>query len=121
MAETAMNLPLDATEIRRIILDRLEKRMENNSLLATGIAYPGFDYDLRLTIKLEHPQKLETLVWDQRRQGEVSEEAEAYELGEHYQSRAPNVERQDHGLDLTVEAMDTRGKKTFKKVRIKTE
>lgn len=119
MGDIAVNLPLDGSEIRQIILQRLEKRMENNSQLANGIAYSGFKYDLTLVIKLEHATNPETLVWDLGQEGMISDEAQAEDMGEKYESKPPNVERQDNGLALTVEATDTKGKKSFKKVRIK--
>lgn len=119
MAEIAVNLPLDAAEIRQIILERLEKRMENNSQLASGIAYPGFEYDLTLMIRLDHYAKPSTLIWDRGQEGEVGPETQTVDMSESYQSQAPNLERQDYGLDMTVEATDAKGKKSFKKVRIK--
>jgi len=120
MTETAVNLPLDGSEIRQIILQRLEKRMELNSVLAIGIAYPGFEYDLTFVIKVDHPSVQPTTVWDRGKEGSVGSGAQEINLSEKYASKTPNVERQDNGLDLTIETTNAKGKKDFKKIRIKT-
>lgn len=121
MAEHAVNLPLSGGEIREIVLGRLEQRISQNSYLSDPSAYAGFEFKATIEFKLHGMSNGKTLVWDEGKGGDITagDEVTMTTVAEQHVSEAPNIERQHHELPMTVEVTDGKGKKSFKKARVK--
>ena len=99
--EKSLNDPITAAEMKEIIMARVRKALDANSLLADDITYPAFGFRFEATLifpqRLNPPKK--SLIWDRQGAQEGIEE----QVIEEYQSPdSPNLTRQENGLPLPV-------------------
>lgn len=125
MAEVAVNVPLDANEIKSIACEELRKRLDQLGPLQGGKEYARFDLSFQVNIRLyrtgETTAPKDTLAWGHVAAGEIDpdqpeERVDLVNSG--FTSGDPNAERQARGMPLTVETTDGRGGKTRKKVNV---
>jgi hypothetical protein len=97
--DRSLNDPLTAAEMKEIILSRIQKALDANSLLANDITYPAFGFFFQATLTFPGPKK--TLIWD--RQGDTNSDLPAVPVAVDYQSPdSPNRAREENGLPLPV-------------------
>ncbi len=105
MSEKTQNDPLCGAEIKQIILDVVEKRLNGDCTLGDDLAYAGFTAKFEIKISYLRSLVKESLVWGN---ASVSagdnpvEEAGETSMFEVYVAPAPNVARQEHNLPIPV-------------------
>lgn len=126
MAETALAVPFETTEIIEIAVQEFRKRLLSLSPLQNSKEYAGFEISFNHTIKLHRlghngGGEKETLAWGGAQGGDVSLETltESVDDNDQFKSGTPNDERLAHNLPLTVETSDGKGGKQRKKVMVK--
>lgn len=97
--EKSLNDALTAAEIKEIVLARVSKALDANSLLHDDITYPAFGFSFEAT--LNFPPGRKTLVWD--RQGDQSMDHPHDSVSVQYQAPdSPNKAREENDLPLPV-------------------
>jgi hypothetical protein len=125
MAEVAVNVPLDAEEIKAIICAELRKRLDSLGPLQLQKEYARFDVGFNLAIRLyragEATLPKETLAWGSVQGGEINPDhvEESVVLASSFESGDPNTERQSRGMPLTVETKDGKGGVVRRRVTVK--
>lgn len=105
MAERTLNDPLSGSEIKAILLQEIEKRLDGDTTLENDVAYAGFTakFDIRITFlrSLTRPTEIwggaelqTTVPGDQTETIAVTDS--------HTSAESPDVERQDHDLPIPV-------------------
>lgn len=106
MAEKSLNDPLSGAEIKAIILDEIEKRLNGDCTLGNDLAYAGFTAKFEVKISYLRSLVKESLVWGGALQNPPAdvevEEAGKTAIADVYVSPAPNVARQAHDLPIPV-------------------
>lgn len=107
MAELTLADPLSGAEIKEILLQEIEKRLNGDSTLQNDLTYAGFraKFDIRATFVRSNVK--ETLVWGEAEQpapdGIETEPAGEAEIKGSYDSPdAPNLARTAHDLPVPV-------------------
>lgn len=133
MAEVAINIPFEASEIIDIILDELKTRLRGLSPLQSNKEYAAFAVDFQVKIRLRRAGETagdakETLAWGYAQKGDLPSAADLDAVAaetliaqetSHFESRDPNEERVIRDMPLTVEGSDGKGGKARRKVRVK--
>ena len=130
MPEVAINLPLDAAEIKEIAVAEFKKRLDSLSPLQGMKEYARFELDFNVKIRLKYPGSSaapakETLAWGHVEKTDpnaptIDLQTEQADVIDSFQSNeSPNVERMERDMPLTIETTDGRGGKTRKKARVK--
>lgn len=107
MPELTLNDPLSGAEIKEIILQEIEKRLNGDSTLQNDLTYAGFraKFDIRVTYVRSNVK--ETLVWGETEQPapegvEVEAAGETEIKGDYTSPDAPNLARTSHDLPVPV-------------------
>ena len=125
MAEVALAVPFDATEIKDIICQELRKRLDALGPLQLAKEYARFDVGFNLSIRLyragEATAPKETLAWGSVQGGKVNPDdtEESVVAASTFESGDPNDERISRGMPVTVETKDGRGGVVRKRVTVK--
>src|ERR1039458_10887854 len=115
MAEVAVNVPLDAEEIKAIICAELRKRLDSLGPLQLSKEYARFDVGFNLSIRLYRTGEVtlprESLAWGSVQGGEINPDhvEESVVLASSFESGDPNDERIARHMPVTVETKDGRG------------
>ena len=132
MAETAVNVPFESSEIIEIAKQEFDKRLRGLGPLQGNKEYAGFRLDFQVKLRLRrsgeaaHEGK-ETLAWGKTAKGDlpsatdldaVAAEMETAQETSSFASKDPNEERRARDMPLTVESGPI-GNKTRRKVRVK--
>jgi hypothetical protein len=103
--EQSLNDPLSGEEIKQIILQEIEAKMDSNCTLVNDITYPGFTVNYSVNIGFIRSPTKQTLVWGGANLGDTSlaSHYDAHDgiVGE-YQTDSPNGARQEHDLPTPV-------------------
>jgi hypothetical protein len=106
VSEKTSNDPLSGVEIKAIILDEIEKRLNGDCTLGDDLAYAGFTAKFEIKISYLRSVVKESLVWGGAvmtpPEGVKAEEAGTIKVEDTYTSAAPNVARQEHNLPIPV-------------------
>ena len=106
MAEKTLNDPLSGAEIKQIILQEVEKRLNGDCTLNNDLAYAGFTSKFEIKISYLRSLTPPTLVWGVRgerpSEGVETEEAGMATIDDSYTSPPPNIARTDHSLPIPV-------------------
>jgi hypothetical protein len=105
MAERTLADPLSGQEIKAIILDEIEKRLNGDCTLGNDLAYAGFTAKFEIKVSFQRSLVKESLVWGNAAKAPDAEPVEAAgeaAITDAYTSQAPDVERQEHGLPIPV-------------------
>jgi hypothetical protein len=128
MPEVAVNLPFDANEVKDIACQEFRKRLDGLSPLMGAKEYSKFELDFEVKIKLSRlgaaTLPLDTLAW-----GHAEKEVkiktlmegviEDMKITDHFETKAPNDERLERDMPLTIETPGGKGGVTRRKARIK--
>lgn len=111
MSEKTLNDPLSGREIKEIILQEIERRLNGDSTLLDDLAYGGFTAKFDIKISFVRSLTPATLVWGEVEQkgAEGAEGAGATIVVDTYSSPAPNVARQEHNLPVPVMVQTPQG------------
>ena len=106
MSEKSLADPLCGSEIKQIILDEIEKRLNGDCTLGDDLAYAGFTAKFEIKVSYLRSLVKESLVWGGA-QAAPADPATVELVQEHvvadvYISPAPNVARQEHQLPIPV-------------------
>lgn len=121
--ETVLNKPLSGSEVRRIILNQLERTLAGDSRLADYLAFPSFSFRLELALVLtgapEPHDQLERVV--EGGVGDISSDPSqiATALTHHLEQSPlpPNQARMENGLGIPVLTHDEKGRQIEKEIR----
>jgi hypothetical protein len=105
MAERTLADPLSGQEIKAIILDEIEKRLNGDCTLGNDLAYAGFTAKFEIKVSFVRSLVKESLVWGNAAKAPDAEPVEAAgeaAITDAYTSQSPDVERQEHGLPIPV-------------------
>jgi hypothetical protein len=124
--EQVLNKPLSGTDVRRIILAKLELAMAHDSRLSDYIAFPSFQFRLDLAIVLtgavEPHDKLDYTV--DGGQGDVmadpNQPAHSVVLHVSGDPQPPNEARVEAGLGVPVLTRDEKGREIEKEIKYGT-
>jgi len=107
MAELTLNDPLSGSEIKKIILQRIENALNKDCTLQDDLSYPSFSMIFEINLKYARASVPSTLVWgkvdgelEKPLEGEMEEIIESVKAS--YESGPPNVARQEHDLPIPV-------------------
>jgi hypothetical protein len=101
MAIVTENDPIDGSELKQIILARIESALNRDSTLANDIAYAGFRLDYRIDIVFKRANTEKTLIWGGVQEGDI-EGGETLLRAESYETDSPNRAREEHDLGIPV-------------------
>lgn len=124
-AEVAVNLPFDSAEIKSIAVEEFKKRLEGLSPLMGMKEYASFNlkFEVKITVFRagETGVGKDTMAWGDVKGGSpsVSDTVTTDELTDSFISGDPNQEREDRGMEMTVETGDGHGGKVRKKVMVR--
>ncbi len=96
MPQPTLNDPLDGTEFIDIVLTRIRRALEADSVIGKDTEHPRFSFEIKIKFPAEHTK--ETLVWGS--EGQVG--ADVVEITDSYASDSPNRTREDHNLPIPV-------------------
>ena len=106
MAEKTLNDPLSGAEIKQIILQEIERRLNGDCTLGNDLAYAGFTAKFEIKVSFLRSLVKETLIWGGKTDIPASNDpVEAVGdtvIAETYTSSPPNVARQEHDLPIPV-------------------
>jgi hypothetical protein len=107
LAERTLADPLSGAEIKAIILDEIEKRLNGDCTLGNDLAYAGFTAKFEIKVSFVRSLVKESLVWGTAATAapegvETEVEKERTVAEDAYTSAAPDVERQEHNLPIPV-------------------
>lgn len=125
MAEVAVNVPFDSAEIKSIAVEEFKKRLEGLSPLMGMKEYASFHLKFEVKISVFRPGETGigkyTLAWGDAKGGvpSVSDAITTDEVNDSFISGDPNQEREDRGMEMTVETGDGHGGKVRKKVMVR--
>ena len=124
MAENALAVPLEVSEIIEIACQELRKRLQTLSPLQGVKEYAGFEIAYNHTIKLYRIGESggglkETLAWGTVKGGEKKGEPEVVSDKSTFKTGTDvNQVRLDHDLPLTIESGDGKGGKIRRKQKM---
>lgn len=125
MAETAINVPFESSEIIHIVAEELQARMRQLSPLYGSKEYSAFSVHFLVKIRLRRAGEeitvgKDTLAWGSVAKGDSTFTADVSDTVDgSFESRDPNEERVARDMPLTLEVGDGRGGKIRKKGRVK--
>ena len=104
MPELTLNDPLSGAEIKSIILQAIEKRLNGDCTLADGLAYAGFTAKFDMKVSFLRSLTQPTTVWGNAGKSaeEPAEPAGETTVEVAYTSPSPNIARQDNNLPIPV-------------------
>lgn len=106
MAERTLADPLCGSEIKRILLDEIEKRLDGDCTLGNDLAYAGFTAKFEIKVSYLRSLVKESLVWGVAGQPSAievpTEDAGTATVTDVYTSPAPDVARREHNLPTPV-------------------
>lgn len=107
MAEKTLNDPLSGFEIKQILLDEIEKRLNGDCTLGNDLAYAGFQAKFDIKVTFLRSVTPPTLIWGSTDKKapegiEIEVAPEVASLADTYTSPAPNVARTEHSLPIPV-------------------
>lgn len=104
MSEKSLNDPLCGSEIKAILLNEIEKRLNGDSTLLDDLAYAGFTAKFDIKISYLRSLTQPTLVWGTATADTGAESAPAGDtaISDTYVSPAPNVARSENNLPIPV-------------------
>src|SRR5450432_1347176 len=123
MPELTLRDPLNAQEIKEIILQEIGKSLDRDSTLLNDITYPGFTAKYAINLTYERSKVPPTLVWGEtgvKTTEEPTEPAGEVNVVGDYTAGPPNVERQSHDLPIPVMVMTPTGQ-VRKRVKIERQ
>jgi hypothetical protein len=122
MPESTLNEALSGSEIKEIILQEIEKRLNGDTTLANDLAYAGFSVQFDIKINFLRSLTKPTQVWGIGGSFEqpitpADVESTAAVVDSHTSALSPDIERQSHDLPIPV-MMQTPSGMERKKVHI---
>lgn len=108
MSEKTLADPLSGREIKTILVQEIERRLNGDSTLLDDLAYAGFNAKFDIKISFTRSMTPATLVWGEAGQkppeGIATETVKERDVvADSYASNpAPDVERQNHNLPVPV-------------------
>lgn len=123
--EVAVNVPFDSSEIKAIAVEEFKKRLEGLGPLQGMKEYASFNLHFEVKISVFRPGETgmgkHTLAWGDVKGGvpDPSQLITTDEVNDGFISGDPNQEREDRGMEMTVETGDGHGGKVRKKVMVK--
>ena len=124
MAEKAVAVPFESSEIIEVAVEEFRKRLQSLSPLQGAKEYAAFEISFNHTVrlvKLGNSGARETLAWGAVKAGAGEKDAEVIEVpdGALFQSGLDvNQVRLDHDLPLTVEGSDGKGGRVRRKQKV---
>lgn len=102
--ERTLTDPLCGSEIKAILLNEIEKRLNGDSTLLDDLAYAGFTAKFDIKISFLRSLTQPTLIWGTAAADTGAESAPAGEtaISGTYVSPAPNVARSENNLPIPV-------------------
>lgn len=105
--EKTLNEALSGSEIKEIILQEIEKRLDGDTTLENDLAYAGFSMQFDIKINFLRSLTKPTQVWGAG--GSFQEpikpediESTANVVDSHVSADSPDIERQNHDLPIPV-------------------
>ncbi len=98
MPQSTLNDPLDGTEFIDIVLTRIRRALEADSVIGKDTEHPRFSFEIKIKFPAEHTK--ETLVWG--KEGTISLAEPIEMITDSYASDSPNRSREDHNLPIPV-------------------
>ena len=131
MSETTIAAPLSGEEIRLAAERRIERMLLQDCYLNPMLAYPSFELDIFIKIKLPDMGEVREVEKEMHLDGrelgvsaaqhqEVMKEVEVREAHVTVATRPPNVVRREAGLGVPTLTEDASGKKEIKAVKYST-
>lgn len=107
MAQPTLTDPIDGSELKAIILERIARALDRDSTLANDIAYAGFTLSFEIRVKYLRSTTAPTLVWGNQiltplADGVVVEAGPEEVLTDTYATDSPNAAREAHDLPVPV-------------------
>lgn len=102
MATTSLNDPIDGSELKQIILERISRALDRDSTLADDIAYAGFSLSFEIKLKYLRSKTADTLVWGNAVEGVETLDQPTETATDTYTTDSPNTAREDHSLPVPV-------------------
>jgi hypothetical protein len=122
--EQVLNKPLSGTEVRKIILSKLEQALAGDTRLSDYIAFPSFQFRLDLAILLTgavHDKINKTI---ESRAGEPDNPDAPVQAVTHHLEQSPmppNEARIDAGMGIPILTRDEKGREIEKEVKYSRE
>lgn len=102
MATTSLNDPIDGSELKQIILERISRALDRDSTLADDIAYAGFSLSFEIRLKYLRSKTADTLVWGEEKEGVETLDQPTETATDTYSTDSPNTAREEHDLPVPV-------------------
>ena len=127
--ETVINKPLSGTDVRRIILSKLETVLATDSRLSDFVAFPAFSFKLDIAIILagaaEPHDKINREITGGQNERELTDNPDqaATIVTQHLEQgpMPPNQARVDAGLGVPVLSRDEKGREVEREVKYSKE